>query len=205
MTARRTRARRGEGDRLRAEILTAAERLLVARGSEEAVSVREIAGAVGCSPPSIYLHFADKAELFFEVCRARFEELDAYIEDAVAGIDDPVAALRARLGAYVRYGLTNPEAYRVLFMATPHQKPDHLGAEDLPGRAALDRLVANIQEIMDAGIGVPGEARAVALALWAAAHGVTSLLLSFPDFDWPPTEQLVSGLGDLMAWGFLAR
>ena len=61
--SRRTRARRGEGERLREEILDAAERLLIETGNRDAVSIRAVAEAVGVTPPSIYLHFADKTEL----------------------------------------------------------------------------------------------------------------------------------------------
>ena len=67
---RRARARRGEGPRLREEILAAATRLLAETGDEEAVSIRAVAEAVGVTPPSIYLHFADKTELIFAVCES---------------------------------------------------------------------------------------------------------------------------------------
>src|SRR5581483_12470957 len=72
--AHRKRAARGQGQLLREEIIAAAERLLIERGSEDAVSIRAIADAVGVTPPSIYMHFADKDELFMAVCEARFDE-----------------------------------------------------------------------------------------------------------------------------------
>ena len=78
----RARARRGDGERLRAEILAATERLLIQTGDQEAVSIRAIADAVGVTPPSIYLHFADKTELLFAVCEKHFEVLDRQLEDA---------------------------------------------------------------------------------------------------------------------------
>jgi AcrR family transcriptional regulator len=62
---RRPRLPRGEGRRLRGEIMAAAERLLIDTGSQEAVSIRAVADAVGVTPPSIYRHFADKSELIF--------------------------------------------------------------------------------------------------------------------------------------------
>src|SRR5205807_237758 len=46
----RRRARRGEGPRLREELLAATERLLAETGDEEAVSIRAIADAVGVTP-----------------------------------------------------------------------------------------------------------------------------------------------------------
>src|SRR3954462_12451882 len=104
---RRARARRGEGERLRDEILAAAERLLIRTGDQEAVSIRAIAEAAGVTPPSIYLHFADKTQLLTAVCSARFAEFDRYLEEAASGVDDPLDALWARGRAYVRFGLDN--------------------------------------------------------------------------------------------------
>ena len=87
----RTRARRGEGEQLRDDIVEAATTLLLSTGNEEAVTIRAVARAVGVTPPSIYLHFADKNALLMAVCRQTFEHLDEHIEAAVAGVDDPLA------------------------------------------------------------------------------------------------------------------
>ncbi|MEU2358913.1 TetR/AcrR family transcriptional regulator [Streptomyces misionensis] len=54
--SRCSRARRGDGARLRQELLAAAGHLLDARG-ENAVTVRAVVGEVGCTAPSLYLHF----------------------------------------------------------------------------------------------------------------------------------------------------
>src|ERR687893_1922283 len=94
--ATRRRAKRGQGELLRADILAAAERLLIQTGDEGAVSIRAIADAAGVTPPSIYLHFADKTELLAAVCEVRFQDFDRYLEEATIGIDDPLDALRAR-------------------------------------------------------------------------------------------------------------
>src|ERR687888_1511242 len=98
---RRRRAPRGQGERLRAEILAAAEHLLVETGDEEAVSIRAVADSVGVTPPSIYLHFADKNELMFAVCERQFERLDRVTEEAAAQSNDPLESLRLRGRAYV--------------------------------------------------------------------------------------------------------
>ena len=129
--SRRARARRGEGPRLREEILAAATRLLVETGDEEAVSIRAVAEAVGVTPPSIYLHFADKTELIFAVCEEQFRQLDAEMAAAEAGAADPLEALRRRGQAYVRFGLRNAEAYRVLFMYKDHV-PEGVDRETCP-------------------------------------------------------------------------
>ena len=118
MSATRTRARKGEGDLLREEILVAAERLLIETGSEDAVSIRAVADATGVTAPSIYRHFTDKNHLLFEVCARCFDVIDDVLQAAVEGIDDPVEAMRARGHAYVRFGMEHPEQYRICLLYT---------------------------------------------------------------------------------------
>ena len=188
---RRARARRGEGELLRAEILAAAEKLLIQTGDEGAVSIRAIADAAGVTPPSIYLHFADKTELLAAVCEARFQDFDRYLEDASAGIDDPLEALRARGRAYVRFGLENPEHYRILFMTRPGAERPQRAVEDLPGMTAFSRLVEDVARGMGAGLLTTGDPFLVATGLWSNVHGVTSLLIARPDFPWPDLDRLL--------------
>jgi AcrR family transcriptional regulator len=188
---KRARARRGEGELLRTEILAAAENLLIQTGDEGAVSIRAIADAAGVTPPSIYLHFADKTELLAAVCEARFQDFDRYLEEASAGIDDPLEALRARGQAYVRFGLENPEHYRILFMTRPGAERPPRGVEDLPGMTAFSHLVEDVARGMDAGVVTAGDPFLVATGLWSNVHGVTSLLIARPDFPWPDLDRLM--------------
>ena len=88
--------------------------------------------AVGVTPPSIYRHFPDKDSLIYEVWDRRCGTLDVAFEEAVTGIDDPVEALHAIGRAYVRFGLANPEPYRLVFMtradpASPEEDAERLG------------------------------------------------------------------------------
>jgi AcrR family transcriptional regulator len=192
--ARRSRARRGRGAELRDEIVAAAAQLLAESGDEEAVSIRRIADAVGVTPPSIYLHFADKAHLILAVCEDRLAGLDRSLDEAAAGADDPVDAVLRRCRAYIDFGLANPEHYRIVFLSRP------LGAErlsELSGTAVLEHMVEAVQQGMDAGAIVADDAGALALRLWFTVHGLTSLLLSKAAGDLPPAGALVD---DTLAW-----
>lgn len=188
----RVRARRGEGDRLRDEIVQAGMRLLFETGDEEAVTIRSVAKAAGVSPPSIYLHFADKTALLLAVCQEVFAALDDHIEQAVASIDDPLAALRARGHAYVRFGLENPEHYRILFMTRPIAMSESQSPEELLASAAFHHHLEAVQRAHDAGV-LPADTDPLlaAIGLWSGVHGITSLLIAKPDFPWPDQEQLV--------------
>ena len=191
VSMKRRRAPRGQGERLGEEILEAAERLLIETGDEGAVSIRAVADAVGVTPPSIYLHFADKNELMFAVCERQFERLDRVLEEAAAKSDDPLESLRLRGRAYVRFGLDNPEQYRILFMGKPAAEPESFDEARLREAASFDHLVAAVQRCMDAGAIPPTDAFFVALGMWVAVHGLTSLLIAKPDFPWPGAEELV--------------
>jgi AcrR family transcriptional regulator len=187
---RRPRARRGEGAHLRTEILDAAERILIETGDQDAVSIRAVADAVGVTPPSIYLHFADKNDLLFAVCERHFVELDEVIERASAGIADPVDALYARGRAYIRFGVDHPEAYRILFMTRPTAMPVEALQERVLQSASFAHLVSSVRRCIDARA-FAGEATPVAVGLWTVVHGITSLLVAKPDFPWPDVDALV--------------
>lgn len=189
--ARRPRARRGEGDRLREEILDAASDLLIATGSEDAVSIRAVADAVGVTPPSIYLHFTDKTDLVFAVCEEHFRRFDAEIEAAVAGSGDPVEELHVRARAYMRFGLEHPEEYRILFMTRPGHTAAGFGAEQVMNATAFVHLVDNVVRCRDAGLLRVDDEAAVSAMLWATVHGLTSLLIAKPDFPWPATPDVL--------------
>ncbi|HYY78404.1 MAG TPA: TetR/AcrR family transcriptional regulator [Actinomycetes bacterium] len=182
---RRHRARRGEGPLLREEILAAATRLLLETGDEDAVSIRAIADAVGVTPPSIYLHFPDKGALIWAVCEEQFRKLDDEMAAAAARASDPLDALRRRGHAYVRFGLENAEAYRVLFMHHQHDVPEGVDPEELGKSATFQHLVEAVEACLRDGIIRPGDPLQISIGLWALVHGLTSLLISLPAFPWP--------------------
>ena len=207
MTAARTsavharpRARRGEGEKLRDDLLEATERLMIESGGADSVSIRAIADAVGVTPPSIYLHFPDKQSLIVAVCERHFEVFDSVIEQAGATVDDPVESLRRRGRAYVRFGLDNPEPYRILFMSRiggDRRLEIITGA----GGRAFQHLVDAVQRATESGDFRPVDAAFAATALWTAVHGITSLLISLADFPWPDVDALVDHVCDVQIRG----
>src|SRR4051812_11305000 len=94
--AGRARNRRGEGSRLRDEIVDAAVGLLDETGDERVLTLRSIARQAGIAAPSIYRHFPDQPAIMLAVVRAAFDELNETLRAAVAGNeDDPRARLLA--------------------------------------------------------------------------------------------------------------
>jgi AcrR family transcriptional regulator len=188
----RHRARRGEGERLRGEILAAAQALLLETADTSAVSIRAIAERVGVTPPSIYRHFADKDALMLAVCGAVFGRLDEAMEKTATGAADPLEELRLKGHAYVTFGVAHPEHYRLIFMIKQHHMSKaRFDLADLPGTAAFLHLhdtVHRALEMRAPGVEPPDE-YAATCAMWTAVHGITSLRISLPDFPWPPLEE----------------
>lgn len=194
----RTRARRGEGDQLRDEIVEAGTRLLVETCDESAVTIRAVANSVGVTSPSIYRHFADKHALLLAVCEKTFVAFDDHIEAAVAGVEDPLEELAVRGRAYVRFGLDNPEHFRIMFMTRrqpTEAAPDHLTS------SAFEHHFDAVNRACAVGALPPDtDPMRAALFLWVGVHGVTSLLVAKPDFPWPPIDEFVDDvLGKLIA------
>jgi AcrR family transcriptional regulator len=176
-TLRRRRAPRGSGDLLRDEILDAATELLLDTGHAKSVSIRSVAERVGVTPPSIYLHFQDKDALLDAVCARYFEKLDDEMQ-RVAGLQSStVEVLRAQGLAYVRFATENPELYRIATMGE-WRSDSHV--DSALASSAFKHMSAAVEVMMDEGIFPRGDAAAVALELWSAAHGAASLLIAKP-------------------------
>ncbi|MGW1840072.1 TetR/AcrR family transcriptional regulator [Streptomyces sp. BBFR2] len=178
----RARNPRGQGDRLRAELLRATERLLEEVGSEDALSLRAVAREAGVAAPSIYRHFADKTELVWATLETSFERLAAAMTEAAAQAEpsgDPVARLRAMLRAYCRYAIDHPATYRLLYGT--RQTP--VGPERLAGHPAgvlvrgwLDALTA----CEEAGWRIRCTRAEAPYVLWSAVHGRVMLWQVMP-------------------------
>jgi AcrR family transcriptional regulator len=181
----RQRNRRGEGERLRAEIVTAAARLLTQQPSE-ALSLRAVAREVGVSAPALYLHFPDRRALMWAVLEERFAELTMIVTDAVGRAGDTRDRLRAWCVAYCRFGLEHPGHYRVLFESWAAERTDVPLAE-LPGHGLYQSLLAVLEPLST-------NPEDQAVLLWAGLHGLVSLRINKPSFPWPPITELVDRL-----------
>ncbi|MCU1355563.1 MAG: regulatory protein TetR [Acidimicrobiales bacterium] len=205
--AARRRARRGEGDRTREAIISAAEALLTASGSEDAVSIRAVADAVGVTPPSIYRHFPDKAHLIFEVCARHFDAIDAaLVQPILRAGGDPVEALAELARGYVRFGVENPEHYRIMFMGHADHTPGMYASERVLETGSFGGTAQLVQRAIDAGRlrADAGDAVLVTYVIWAALHGVVTVAVSKPNMPAPPLDAQVDAMIDTLLHGLLA-
>ena len=194
-TRRRTPARRGSGEQLRAEIISAASELIGETGDAQLVSLRSVARRVGIATTSIYLHFSDIDALVLAVKLAHFDELLAVVRSAVETAPlDPVSRAKAVGHAYVRFGLENPGSYRVMFSASSRgQLVGPSGA--MVGWDSFLVVRQVVAEALDRAEDDP-RCHELATSLWAFVHGLVHLRTARPFFPWPDLDHQIDAMTD---------
>jgi AcrR family transcriptional regulator len=192
--ARRPRNARGEGEKLRGEIIDAAFRVLSTLGPDDPFSLRSVANIAKIAAPSVYIHFANRNVLLLAVLEKLFAEqvvisAAAEAEAASAG-GGPWERLLARSFASVRFGLEHPGHYKVLFEGRVVPRLDDPRVADF-GRPLLVRSIELIREIPSRPGRVSDDPERLSLLLWCGLHGAVSLRINKPTLNWPDTIELV--------------
>jgi AcrR family transcriptional regulator len=186
-----------ERQMLRQEILDAARALFIREGYDH-VSMRKIAEKIDYSPTTIYLYFKNKEELMFAVCEETFAGLVRELTAVEKKAKDPVEGLKKGLRAYVDFGLRHPQHYLLSFVLPHehgHDSARYVSPEAM-GMKAFAFLRRAIQECIRQKKFRAMDVEAASQALWAAMHGVTSLLIVHKDFPWVRRDLLVETVMD---------
>jgi AcrR family transcriptional regulator len=158
---------------------------IIQAGGVDALTLRGVGAALGVSRSALYRHFADKQALLDAVALEGFRMLRTGLREAWDRAADGPKRMDGMGIAYVRFAVTHPSHYRVMFGA------------DLSGAAKehpqVDETVDAFQVLVDAivaqqrhGFVAAGEPRQLALYIWAVVHGVAMLALDRrlpPDVD----------------------
>ena len=199
----RKRNPRGQGDRLRDEIVEAAAALLDQTGSAESVTLRAVARRARISAPSIYRHFADPQAILLAVTQEAFELLRGRLAEASESApEDPTARLKAVCQGYLTFVEEHPARYRVMFGGVWTADPgssDSVSEADLLelGAAALEILTASLVDCIESGASISTAPHTDAIALWLGLHGLAHQRTVVPHFPWP--EDLPSRIIHLLA------
>jgi len=197
------RKAKGHGHLRRAEILAAAERIFVECGYEGA-TIRRIADEVGVSSTALYMHFRDKSEILVEICAETFARMIHANAELAAREMDPIQRVRAMLEAYVQFGFEHPNAYRLVFCPIPADVPeDKLSTLTELGSQCFELFIGAVARIRDAGRLRTPDVDAAAQVLWAAPHGLVSLMISQTTFEWAERDALVRLMLDAVFSGLV--
>jgi AcrR family transcriptional regulator len=203
--------REREKSETRDKILDAARELFVTEGFE-GVSMRKVAEKIEYSPTAIYVHFADKQELFRELCHQDYARL-AEVFQSSAMSTDPVERLKQIGAIYIDFGTRYPNHYRFMFM-TPHpaQEPDEADREMMgnPEMDAYAFLKWAVQQAIDAGCFREEltDAELISQTLWASVHGVIALHIAKGCdawVDWRPLQDRAEMMPDVTLRGLIRQ
>jgi AcrR family transcriptional regulator len=162
--------REREKSEVREKILDAARELFIREGYE-GVSMRMVANKIEYSPTAIYGHFADKEDLFLQLCHEDFLRLAGSFNQ-LAQIADPIERVRQLGTAYVEFGTKFPNHYRM--------------GKGNPEEDSYEMLRQTVAEGIQAGAYRKDltDPDLVAQTLWAGVHGVISLEIAKKEDNW---------------------
>ncbi|MBD2858533.1 TetR/AcrR family transcriptional regulator [Spongiibacter sp. KMU-158] len=160
---------------LRQELMTLAEKHLLENGSNE-LSLRALAREIGVSQTAPYRHFKDKNALLAALATEGFQRFFDYCK---ASEEEP----RSELGlmyfglAYVKFSQQHTALFHLMFgpvLQPRNQYPELFAA----GREAIYKVRQQVEKGIKNGELRPiDNIASVAHTVWAAVHGVTTLLL----------------------------
>lgn len=141
----------------------------------DAVTMRGIAKALGCSPMMAYRYFANKEDVFAAL-RARLFDSLAQTLEGVFDTGSPLEYLRNLAKAYAGFAREKPHAYRLLYMIPidPLKTyPEVVQAQQRTQNVLFDAT----RQAVESG-DIDGNPTLVGHTLWASIHGLVSLDLS---------------------------
>ena len=146
--------------------IVAAGRHLLEEHGMDALTMRDVAEAVGVRAPSLYKRVRSRSDLFRLILENVTDELTSALH-AAASHGEPVADLRAMAAAYRGFAHANPVAYALMF--APQAVPGAT-ARSVRSSAAFLRVVTEV-----AG---PQHALPAARTIVAWAHGFITMELA---------------------------
>ncbi len=108
-----------------------------------ATTTRDIASRAGLSPAGVYVHFASKEDLLFQLSRVGHEEARDALAAAAAEADSPTAALEEVISAFARWHAQQYQVARIVQYEFRHLAPEHQ-REVLTLRREIDGVVERI-------------------------------------------------------------
>ncbi|WP_181785866.1 TetR/AcrR family transcriptional regulator [Streptomyces phytophilus] len=178
---------------LRGALLDAAEELVRERGAE-GWSLREASARVGVSPSAAYHHFGSRDALVRALSVRVLTRLGERMAQAAAAQAGARRSLMSACRAYVRWTLEDPAVARLAFAAPARDRDTAIDPHP------HDVIDAELDRLAEAGGLVPGARPAAEFAVWAAVHGVATLLadglmrLDTPEAAGEQTERVVEAL-----------
>jgi AcrR family transcriptional regulator len=166
---------------LRRALIDAGRAVLAERGVD-GLSLREVARRAHVSQAAPYHHFADKAELVTAVVEVGFADFTAALRAAAGEAGDSALARLMAMGlAYVRFALSQPAVFRLMFRPELRDvgSSSAAAAMQAAGLTSYDVFRDAVAAAIEEG-SIQGTVDDVALAAWSIVHGLATILVDGP-------------------------
>ncbi len=146
---------------------------LFARHGYAAVSMRQIAAAVGVQAGALYNYTTDKQSLLFDLMRGHMDDLLA-ARQSVPPAGDPMARLQEFTRFHIRFHLERPDAVFVSYMELRNLLPANFTVIEGQRRTYEDELETVLRDGVAAGVFAVSDTKITTLAVIAMLTGVTT-------------------------------
>lgn len=180
------------------ERIRVAAATLLRQGSPEKINIRSVAKEAGVSVGTIYKYFEDISDLGRSLWQEPLEALRRQMADIAQNTEEPIARIRALLGAYAAFAKEKHRVFRGAFLYVrpeTREKPQQTQLEDEPFSQLLKSAIIEGQEN---GTIVNNDAKMLTQLLWAALHGALALPINIENIAFEPPEQIADEMIDSM-------
>jgi AcrR family transcriptional regulator len=161
----------------RDDVIAGALDIVAERGHDE-LSIRGLARELGVSAPALYEYIESRDELLrslaqhgYDGLRERWERISGTEREWL--VESGVA--------YVAFAVDEPGLFTLMHRFSPGAILGEPGIEHPAASALFDDGIGHIKTAIAAGELRDDDPLDIAMALWAAAHGVASVSLLMPD------------------------
>ncbi len=172
-------------EKMRESIITAAQ-MIFAKDGEAGLSMRRLAEAIDYSPAALYKYFASKDDLYEAVREQFFESLLTRMAEASHGTGTTRELFEACGRSYIDAALEEPSTYMMAFTGLGDDSKPEEGTFAYAAAEQLENMITKgIKEgtIGEVDIALAGK------AVWAAVHGLATLLIQIPSMPGGVTHE----------------
>jgi len=153
-------------------VRAAAQRLIAAHGFA-AVSMRQIASAVGVQAGALYLYTPDKQTLLFNIMRDHLQELLTTWADQ-AQHEHPIGRLETFCKFHINYHIDRPDEVFIAYMEMRNLEPDNFAAIETLRHEYEDQLETILLAGQSSGDFKLPDSRLATMAIIAMLTGVNT-------------------------------
>lgn len=175
-------------DTARARILAEAARIVRTDGYG-ALSMRNLAAAVGLSAGALYRYFPTRQHVLLGYCSDALDSLHHQLTQVSLDEPHPRRVIERLLIAYGNFALEDRDRFRLLFL---DEETTKLELKDPRILAAYFLLQEKVKEAVQAGLLRPLPIDDIARTLWACVHGVAVLATTVSEVDFADAKPLIA-------------